>query len=231
MKVFKGIIALLPLVITAAVLPVMPETVPMHYNAEGAVDRMGSRYELLLMPLMIVLIAVVSALVMRHYAKRGEGPDDDRDAIAARTNLKTLQIISVAVPAIFGVLQLGILYMTYRNANAQDVAVNSDLIVRLTSILIGILCIVMGNFMPKTAINNLFGVRMTWSMYNENTWRRCNRFGGIVFVITGLLLIVTAAFVSAKAIALLMTGYLVADLAVIMIYAYKVYREEIAKQK
>ena len=231
MKYLKGIIALLPLVITAAVLPLMPESVPMHYNAEGAVDRMGSRNELLLMPLMIILIVAVSAFVMKHYERRAEGPEDDREAISARTNLRTLKIISVTIPAIFGLLQLGVLYMTYRNANAQDVEVNSHMIVRLTAILMGIMCIVMGNLMPKTAINHIFGCRVSWSIYNENTWRKCNRFGGIVFIVIGLLLFVTSALVPTKAIALLMTGYLLAGTAVMLGYAYRVYKEEIAGQK
>lgn len=230
MKYLKGIIALLPLVITAAVLPIMPERVPMHYNIEGAVDRMGSRYELLLMPLMIILIAAVSAFVMKHYAKRAEGPEDDRDAMAARKNLKSLKWISVLIPAIFGVLQIGVLYMTYRNATAQSVEVDSDMIVRLTSILIGIMCIVMGTLMPKTAINHIFGFRVSWSMYNENTWRKGNRFGGIAFVVIGMLLIVTAAIVPAKAIALLMIGYLLGGTAVMLVYAYRVYKEEIGGQ-
>ena len=66
MKIAKGIIALLPLVITAAVLPFMPESVPMHYDINGNIDRMGSRYELLLMPLLIIVIVAVSAFVMKH---------------------------------------------------------------------------------------------------------------------------------------------------------------------
>ena len=231
MKYLRGILALLPLVITAAVLPFMPESVPMHYNIEGAVDRMGSRYELLLLPLMVILIVAVSGFAMKHYTKRAEGPEDDRNAMAARKNVKSLNIISVMIPAIFGVLQIAVLYMTYRNATAQNVEVNSDMIVRVTAILIGIMCIVMGNLMPKTAMNHIFGFRISWSMYNENTWRKCNRFGGIVFVVIGMLLIVTAAIVPTKAVMLLMTGYLLAATAVMMVYAYRVYREEIAGEK
>ena len=230
MKILKGIIALLPLVITAAVMPFMPEKVPMHYSIDGSVDRMGSRYELLLMPLLIILILAVTSFVVKHYQKRAGGPDDDRNAKTARANIKSLNVISIAVPVIFGALQLGILYMTYQNAKADIVEIKSDLIVRLTFILIGIMCVVFGNLTQRTEMNNLFGVRMKWSMYNENTWRRCNSFGGIVFIIAGLLIIVTSAIVPANVIAVAITAYLLIATVIIMVYSRKVYQEEISGQ-
>ena len=227
MKILKGILALLPLAITAAVMPFMPEMVPVHYNIDGSVDRMGSRYELLLMPLLIILIVAVSAFVMRHYEKRAEGPETDSDAAAARRNIRSLKIMSLAVPAVFGALQLWILYMTYRNAKADTVRVNSELMVRVAVILIGLLCIVFGYLMPKTGRNNMFGFRVSWSLYNDNTWRRCNRLGGFVIAGIGLLTIVTAAVAPATAGVFCLLGYLFAGTVVLLIYSYKVYKEEI----
>ena len=33
---------------------------------------------------------------------------------------------------------------------------------------------------------------LKWSMYNDNTWRKSNRFGGIVLMLTGAAIILTA---------------------------------------
>lgn len=226
MKYIKGLVALIPLVITAAVLPMMPERVPMHYDAQGNVDRMGSRYELFLMPLLILLIVAVSELASKHYAKRAESADES-EAKTAKANTKVLGITSLAVPALFGALQCGILYMTYRNAKAESVAVNSDLIVRLSFILIGIMCVVFGYIMPKTERNNFFGFRVSWSLYNDSTWKKCNTLGGILFVIIGLLMIVTSAVVPAMAVPFLTIGFLLVGTVILLIYAYKVYKDEI----
>ena len=225
MKILRWMIALLPLAITAAVLPIMPEQVPMHYNIEGAVDRMGSRYELLLLPVIIILVVAVSGFSMKHYEKRADSADGS-EAKSARMNVKVLKISSFAVPVIFGALQGGVLYMTYRNAKAEHVEVNSDLIVRLSVILIGIMCVVFGIIMPKTERNNVFGFRVTWSMYNENTWKKCNTFGGIVFVIIGLLMMISSAIVPAAFVIFLMLGYLLAGTVVMLVYSYKVYKAE-----
>ena len=225
MKILKWIIALLPLAITAAVLPIMPEQVPMHYDINGAVDRMGSRYELFLLPVIIILVVAVSGFTKTHYEKRTDSADGS-EAKSARMNVKVLNISSFAVPVIFGALQGGVLYMTYRNATAEHVEVNSDLIVRLSVILIGIMCVIFGMIMPKTERNNVFGFRVTWSMYNENTWKKSNTFGGIVFVIIGLLMMISSAIVPAAFVIFLMFGYLLAGTVVMLVYSYKVYKAE-----
>ena len=229
MKKLKGIIALIPLVITAAALPFMPESVPMHYDINGNIDRMGSKYELFLMPLLILAIMAVSAFVMRHYKRMAESADE-KEASSAKMNIRVLNVSSLAVPVIFGILQCGILYMTYRNAQEQNATVNSNLMVRFTFIMIGVMCIVMGNYLPKTERNHIFGFRMSWSMYNDNTWRKCNRMAGIVFIIIGLLMIVTSAIAPAVAIVFLHLGYLIIATVGLTIYAYKVYQREIARK-
>ena len=54
---------LLPLAATLIALPLLPDQIPAHYGADNQVDRWGSKYELLLigaLPLVIYLICLVS---------------------------------------------------------------------------------------------------------------------------------------------------------------------------
>lgn len=37
--------------------------------------------------------------------------------------------------------------------------------------------------MTKAKRNTVVGLRTAWSMYNDNTWRKSNRFGAISIVI------------------------------------------------
>ena len=48
--------------------------------------------------------------------------------------------------------------------------------------------------MTKAKRNTVVGFRTAWSMYNDNTWRKSNRFGAISIVVAGVLTIITAAF-------------------------------------
>ena len=226
MKIIKGILALLPLAITAAVIPFMPDTVPMHYDINGNVSRYGSRYELMLMPLLIILVMGVSAFTMKRYTKLAQGPDDNRNVKIAKANLRSLRIISLVFPVIFGVLQCYILYKTYRNAYEPAAKIDSVMFVRVANILIGVMCVVFGNMMPKIERNNLFGFRTAWSMYNDNTWAKCNRLGGIFFVVIGLLIIVTSAIVPPTASVFFLLGYLFVGTVILTVCSYRIYKAE-----
>ena len=46
----------LPLAVTAAALTVLPDQVPMHYDLAEEIDRWGSKYENLILPVMVLVI-------------------------------------------------------------------------------------------------------------------------------------------------------------------------------
>lgn len=59
MKLFKRlnmVLLILILMATVIYLPISPDLVPIHYDAEGNVDRMGSKYEMLIFTVISVLL-------------------------------------------------------------------------------------------------------------------------------------------------------------------------------
>lgn len=61
---------MLSVAVTAIFLTLMPDTVPMHYNIKGEIDRYGSKYENLIMPVSMILLGVLFLLLARHFRKR-----------------------------------------------------------------------------------------------------------------------------------------------------------------
>ena len=51
---------------------------------------------------------------------------------------------------------------------------------------IGVLFIIMGNFMPQVKQNYTFGCRTPWALSDEHNWQRTQRMGGITFVVMGI---------------------------------------------
>ena len=49
--------------------------------------------------------------------------------------------------------------------------------------------IILGNIMPKLRMNSVVGLRSVWSMKNETTWKKGQRFGGISFIVSGIIII------------------------------------------
>ena len=67
-------------------------------------------------------------------------------------------------------------------------------------------------------------------MYNDNTWRKSNRFGAFTIMIAGVLTIITAMLMkNSFGATMLSLGYLCLTTIMTVIYAHKVYKTEIAE--
>ena len=59
----------------------------------------------------------------------------------------------------------------------------------ILSLGLGILFIVIGNYMGKVKSNWFCGIRTPWTLSNEEVWNKTHRLGGKVFVIMGLIML------------------------------------------
>ena len=225
MKKAVWIMAVVALALTAAVLPFLPETVPVHFNAAWQPDRWGSRVELLLLPAILFLLSGVWMVIFRSFEKKAADAEDDKVRAEALANRKAAGIAGISVNAVLLLLQIYVLLLVYRAAEGGEIP--GSALDKLPFFLVGILFIVLGNIMPKTRLNGVIGFRTNESMYNENTWRRTNRFGGYALVLAGVLVLIANALIpnvlaALVAIMVFSTAAIVATLA----YSHRVYAEE-----
>lgn len=226
MKKLMWAITALSLIGTGVVLPLLPERVPMHYDMAGNIDRWGSRYENLIFPVLIVLLALFMTFLIRYYERKALHAADEKDRAAAGTNARVLGITGAGVTAMFTVLQGFILYSAYVEAvsGAERQAVD---IGKVSVILLGILLIILGNVMTKTRRNGVVGVRISWSMYNDTTWRKSNRFGAFAMMLAGVLSIASALLLkSSLGVLLAPLGMLLLAVIATAVYAHRVYEQE-----
>ena len=64
--------------------------------------------------------------------------------------------------------------------------------------------VVIGNLMPKLRKNSMIGLRTKWSMKNDTVWKKCQKIGGISFIIGGIATI--TACIATKGISCLILG-------------------------
>lgn len=230
MKKVMWIVSIIPFIITGIVLQFMPDSVPMHYDAAGTIDRWGSKYENLLFPVIILTLTFFWQLLIWFYEKKAKKATSDKESAEALSNVKMLYIVAISMAVMYCIMQCFILYgaCVEANTNATHSAVD---IAQVSCILMGALFIVLGNFMPKAKKNRTVGVRVVWSMHNDVTWMKSNRFGAVVLVIVGVLTIVTSVFVNSMLATGLLLVYLLLGTAIILIYSYKVYKVEVSKEK
>ncbi len=217
------VLTLLPMVITAVVLRFMPDKVPMHYNIAGEIDRWGSKYENFIFPVIIVVITLFWLILIRHYKKKQERLTDDKAIKEACNNEKILYYVAIGMAFMYGILQYFTLYGAYTASkgmeNPFDIGFDE-----ITNVLMGCFFIFLGNFLPKAKLNGAVGIRTVWSMHNDITWSKSNKFGGMALIICGVLTIIETLIIGGFASTIVMLGLLLLFLIVVCVYSYKMYK-------
>jgi uncharacterized membrane protein len=204
------ILSFLPLFITLSALPVLPDTVPLHYESGGTVDRYGSKYELLYLPIMSILMGFIWIWAGRRVT---------RNENQKNNNLKVIFWNDIVVSLIFSVVTLSVLYMAYSNTTNIYNA-DTDML-KIISVCLGFGWILIGNILPKCKSNRMVGIRTKWTLASAETWHRTHRFGGRVLVVGGVLTALLCMFVFDGLAALIfyMCSAL-AMVAMIVVYSY-----------
>lgn len=225
MKKLMWIVSFIPLIVTGIILQFIPDWIPMHYNLNGEVDRWGSKIEQLIFPIAIISITLFWQLMIHHFEKKIKTAKTEKEIAESTSNGKVLCIVGISQAVMFGVMHFFLFYGTCETANSGLDHATVD-IAKISCILGGIVFMVLGNFMPKAKKNGAVGVRVAWSMYNGNTWRKSNRFGSIALILAGLLTIATTVFVDGNVSTIMMIIYLILASVVTVIYAKKVFEHE-----
>lgn len=202
---------LLPLLVTLVIFPFLPETIPAHYNFAGEVDRWGSKFETFIFPFCTIAMGVFMLWMAKIAAKDEKG---------GKNNEKIVFCTGMGISIWFAILHGHSLYMDF--ALAEKVFETPVDINKLICILLGIGIAVTGNFMPKLRNNAVMGLRTSWSMKNDTTWKKSQIFGGASFMIIGVLTVIAGIFFEGYTAMFIALGLLVADTVVCVIYTYKV---------
>lgn len=210
-KTVLYILMLLPLAVTLAALFFLPEQIPAHYNFSGQVDRWGSKYETLVLPVFPVILGVIMLAIARYYEKRGE---------AETANANACVITGIAGLLLFNAMTVYYLYADF-NGVEQLNSMPLD-ISRLTFGILGGIMIVAGCVMPGLKMNSLTGLRTRWSKKNETAWRKSQKFGGASFIAGGILMTVLCLLFKGTPLMLSGLGILLVLLAVDVYYTYRV---------
>ncbi|MFA5029769.1 MAG: SdpI family protein [Patescibacteria group bacterium] len=204
---FPVLLLAIAVVLSCLFHPLLPERVASHWNFSGQVDGWSSKnFHTFFFPLLLIGMYILF-LVLPYLDPKRERYQE-----------------FLPIYKIFRNLILLVLLVIYLAASLYNIGwpINIGVVVALA---IGILMIVLGNYLGKIKNNWFLGIRTPWTLSSENVWNKTHRLGGWLFMLFGLIIIVapwlpeivaTVAFVFG--IALLLIGTTV--------YSYWLYRKE-----
>ncbi len=185
-----------------------PARVPSHWNFKGEIDNYSSRaVGAFAIPLLILAMYLLFLILPKIDPKK-----EKYDRFARVYHIFKLAIILVLLLLYFvtGLAGLG---------HQFEVG-------KIVPAVIGILFIVLGNYMGKLKPNWFMGIRTPWTMSSETVWQKTHRLGGWMFVLAGLFLFSGAFLAKLHVYPVLFVIVIAAVLLVPVVYSYLLYREE-----
>lgn len=204
--ILSSIIILLPIVVGLLIWNYLPEQIVIHWSADGEPDRWSGRsFAILGMPIIIFAVHWICVFFTARDPK-----NKDQSSKVFNMVLWLLPITSLIVCS-----------FTYAIALGNDISI--DIMVR---VLLGLMFVILGNYMPKCKQNHTIGVKVTWTLRNEENWNKTHRFTGRLWVLGGILLLATM-FVPMEIFMNVFIPLIWFMAFVPMIYSYIYYRKQL----
>ena len=206
--IISSIVILLPMVVGLLLWDQLPERFVSHWGIDGQPDGWaGKPMAVFGMPLFILAVQWIGALVTAADPKNKN-----------QTN-KAFTVVLWITPAI-SLLGAGMIYGT---ALGMVIQVNT-----LMPIFMGILFLFVGNYLPKCKQNHTIGLKLPWTLDNEENWNATHRLGGKVWVAAGVLMLLCTFLPESWNV----VGVFVVTVAAVVIpcvYSYVYYRKQAEK--
>ena len=169
--IITSIVILLPMVAGLVLWNRLPEQVPFHWNAAGEVDGWASRPVAVFVPsAMMLALQWLCMVVTSADPKKQNHPEKVKVLV-----LWLIPVITVFISALMYVSALG----------------GSVRVETLMPILLGLVFVAIGNYMPKCKQNYTIGIKIPWTLASEENWNRTHRFAGWVWVGGGVVMLLS----------------------------------------
>lgn len=208
--IFIGII-LLSILGTILIFKNLPGQIPMHWNIKGEVDDYSSKgliYITAFLPLAIYILMKI----IPHI-------DPQKDAYDKHRNAYSATMFSIII------FLIGLHWMTIGYALGYPLNM-----IRYIMIALGLVFIIIGNYMPQIKFNYFFGIRTPWTLSSEKVWRQTHTTGGYLYFIMGSIFILSSFFNNEISYYLSIGSVIVISIAIV-IYSYLLYRKENESQR
>ncbi len=211
LKRIVWLIIVLPAIYLAWVWNTIPPKVALHFDWTGKPDHLGSKRELLLTAvLMVVLSAVIYLLLTNIYRI-----DPKKHAAENKTRLRRLA---------FGVVvfMAALLSMIIYSSSHGNISFSTSLLLSG----MGLFFAFIGNYLPNLKPNYFAGFRLPWTLENEDNWKKTHALAGKMWFIGGLSLAVICLFLHGKAAMIFFFAVMIVITVIPVVYSYRLYSKQ-----
>ena len=168
--IITSTVTILPVLIGIICWDRLPDVMATHFGMNNEANGFSSKvFAVFGLPLVLLAVLWVGAFVTAHDPKR-----QNISPKMFSLMLWIAPVISLVAAATIYPVNLGY---------ELDIAFFSEL-------LLGLMFIMIGNYLPKARQNYTIGIRIPWTLANEENWNRTHRLAGYLWMICGILMII-----------------------------------------
>ena len=173
--ILTTLVTLLPIAAGLILWNKLPDPMPTHWNMAGEVDGWsGKAFAIFGLPLILAAAQWLCMLATIYTDPKRENHSD-----------KVIHLVLWIMPVLSIVLHT----FTYAAALGKDIPMEM-----IMPVFLGLLFVVIGNYLPKCKQNYTIGIKIPWTLNSEENWNKTHRFAGILWVVCGLFIMVTGFF-------------------------------------
>jgi uncharacterized membrane protein len=149
----------------------LPDPMPTHWNAAGEVNSTMSKPYGVAVLFSVPVFSWVLLRIIPVISPRGFRTEGFSDVV------NVLMAVTVVFGSVIGIVAL----LTAQGAlfNISDFVLGS----------VGVLLMLIGNYMGKIRKNFFIGIRTPWTLASDEVWAKTHRLGGWCFVLAGLMIL------------------------------------------
>jgi len=207
---FGLVIAAMAVAVSLWAYPQLPPTVATHWNVRGVADGFSSRLVAVsIMPLVIIVMTGLFNVLPKLDPRRAN----------YTKFIGTYWLIANAV-ILFILIGHGMIVATGLGYPVK--------IGRTMPIGVGLLFIVLGNYLTRVEPNWFVGIRTPWTLSSDTVWRKTHRTGGWLMVLGGLA-VTGSAFLPQSAFLPLLIGAVLVMAVIPIVQSYVLWKREQGK--
>lgn len=202
--ILSSVTILLPVLFGLAVWNALPETMATHWGANGSADGFAAKaFTVFGLPVLILAVHLLGLYVTSLDQKQ------------KRQNKKALNMIFWIAPMI----------SLFANGMVYAVALGRTFdAMTLIPTLLGVMFVWIGNYLPKIRQNRTLGIKILWTLQNEENWNKTHRLGGKVWVLGGLAMLVSV-FLPGTAMIPVTVCAILAAIVIPTVYSFCIYKK------
>lgn len=164
-----SIITLLPLIYGLYFLDQLPDQLPTRFDFNGTITGYTQKHIFILaMPFIFAAINVFSHFMTNADPKRQNQSKNIRN------------LVKMTIPILVNTLYPATIYIALGNHWN---------LTHLVGVMVGILLIFIGNYLPKSDLNYTIGIRLPWTLQSPENWRKTHILAGRCYVFSGFIML------------------------------------------